>query len=114
MSPKNAELTKLFDESITHWERMIAWAEKQPGNQNINYVAMARGIRETWFGEYCILCAFFNKNAKCLGCPLENRDDGCCSGLWYEVATSSNWGEWIERAKDVLAYIKEKRDEEDH
>lgn len=110
MNSENAELMKLFDETIAHWERMIAWAEKQPGDNYANPHSMFEGIKEAWFGESCSFCRKFAKYIKCKGCPL-GGGEGCCDGLWRRVCGVSTWEKWVERAKNVLNYIKEKRDE---
>ncbi len=109
MNSENAELMKLFNETIVHWKRMIMWAERQPKDEVPRSHRMFEKIKMDWYGESCSFCRKFAKYIKCKGCPLTG--EGCCDGLWRRVCGVSTWEKWVERASDVLIYIKEKRDE---
>ena len=100
-------MEKLFNDAISHWERMIAWAEKQPKDEEACLVIMFDQLRESWLGYNCSFC---QANLTCETCILVG-EEGCCNGLWKQVCDVLTWGDWIGRAKNVLNYIKEKRDE---
>jgi hypothetical protein len=102
-------MEKLFNDAISHWERMIAWAEKR-SNEIIDINIMVNNINELWFAEDCSFCFKFGGDNFCLTCPLDNKN-GCCDGLWELTCKVNTWEEWVERAKDVLNYIREKKDE---
>jgi len=94
--------------TIAHWERMIKWAKKQNHYNFVNKNEMMNEIGECWDSRYCDLCIKYNKN-RCAKCPLKRKYGGCImrtDNLWFSVATSRIWDEWIDNAKDFLKQLK--------
>jgi hypothetical protein len=94
---------KIQKEALAHYNRMIAWAEKQDPYGGVYSGFMRNEIGEGWFGDYCVYC---EKYYHCDECPL-NRSGRCCDGLWKKMSASETWGDWIINAKKVRQYIKE-------
>ena len=97
-------------EAIEHYDRMIAWAEKQPQDSEPWEVVMYRAIGEQWFGEDCVYCDAYDLN--CARCPLAKGKEKmriCCGGLWFELNDTETWADWVKAAKKVRAYIRKTR-----
>jgi len=107
--------------AIAHYERMIEWAKKQNKSENPEenpcYEKMEKELGEDWYAEYCPYCQEYKNlvNYYCCDCPLQEEnpikpgtESNCCDGLWLDMSRAESWGEWIEKAKKVLQYIKEK------
>jgi hypothetical protein len=96
--------------AIKHYQRMIAWAEKQPPREKASFMVMDDSISESYGSINCAYCIKY----KCccqLGCPLYRRPKNlylsvCCNGLWSKMFRSKTWGTWVKRAKKVLEYIE--------
>ena len=89
-------------EAIEHYDRMIAWAEKQNPKHYVNRDNMLDSIGEHWSGMYCNYCKEYHPCAKC---PLHVRGKDCCSNLWKIMDFTRTWKVWIKAAKKVRAYI---------
>lgn len=120
---KNAKLTEL---SVAKYNLKIVWAKQQPKNKKVRRIDMMYEIRIDWFSDYCDFCdAYVDERKGCSKCPLSEfyKDrktdtttyegvltDWCCFGLWIKMNHSKTWGEWVERAEDVLEFIKKNGD----
>ena len=95
--------------SIEHWQRMIAWAEKQPDWEEKKSFSMNKAIGEHWYGTNCPLCWKYTIN-NCFNCPLSKKYGFCSSNnkrnLWFFVTNSYNWGEWLINAKKFIKQLK--------
>ncbi len=100
MTPKQA-----IKDSISHWKRMIKWAEKQDEKDTAIMSVMEKEIKEDWCGDSCSLCNEFG----CIACPLHIKY-GACSGksknLWNKVNDSYDWKEWTKNAKRFLKQLE--------
>jgi len=95
------------NESIKHWNRMIAWVRTQPEGDLVYDRAMRGAIGESWYGSDCPLCALYGR---CVDCPLAMADRPCNArgSAWRTVEDSTIWREWIAAALrmiDVLQVI---------
>ena len=96
--------------ALTHYNKMIRWAEKQPKHGSVDPTVMEDEIGECWEGDYCSYCKHA-KNNLCDGCPLfrglkKFNVENCCDGLWQAMDKSKTWGTWTKRAKKVMEYIE--------
>jgi hypothetical protein len=108
-----------IDNSIAHWERMIAWAKRQPRSAKVSPVKMRDEIAETWDGVHCSLCRLFR--CDCISCPLE-RFYGHCGSLYTENAWAAvartwakksgpqTWRTWLKHANVMLNQLKTTKD----
>lgn len=97
------EVSEIKEEAVNHYVRMIKYAESREPDRKKSLQEMIDDIDEVWLSEHCLYCIFFRQ---CCRCPLEDHR-GCCNGAWYDMHTSDTWGEFAEKAKEVLSYIKE-------
>jgi len=94
---------QLQKEALAHYDRMIAWAEKQPKRGKPSHVKMASYIGE-WAGPAkCSYCVEYGYD--CLQCPL--GPTVCCGKLYGKMIDAKTWGTWVKRAKLVRQYIEE-------
>jgi len=61
-------LKHAVDECIAHWERMLAWVEKQDPTERLSYLAMHTELHEDPAAIYCALCNYLH--SKCTYCPI--------------------------------------------
>lgn len=105
----------LKEKSLAHYDRMIAWAEKQQKRGLVSGLDMEDAIGEEWSADYCPYC--LSRKSMCFGCRLNPiqvaiiTDETpsaylCCSGLWYRMFESSTCGTWVKRARKVREYIE--------
>jgi len=91
--------------SLDHYDRMIAWAEKQKPNEYADFEKMKYYINEFPGATNCAYC---QKYKWCWGCELHGvSDSGCCNGLHDKMCNAKTWKIWIKRAKKVREYIKD-------
>jgi len=97
-------------DSIAHWERMIAWAKKQPKKDAPSGEVMETAIGEHWGNKYCALCKEYLGIGTCRDCPLAKKYGECGSysynNAWYFVAGSRMWGEWLKNAERMLEQLR--------
>jgi len=108
-------------QAINHYQRMIAWAEKQDQKSRPSAYKMKYSIKENWFSDYCSYCKEYQtdcsnclqEDAECKSCEVEAckkcvlyKNNSCCNGLWVLMRDSFSWAEWVKTAKKVLDYIK--------
>jgi len=96
-------------EAIEHYDRMIAWAEAQDG-ENISIELMEADLGEDWSGTHCPYCGAYLRE-DCKRCPLQPLDTmclgvNCCGGIWSLMGCAGTRSEWIKIAKKVRAYIR--------
>ena len=99
----------LKQKALAHYDRMIAWAEKQPKRKMADgWGAMLLEIGENYYGKYCVYCRKHFRKSKCsLGSDVTCQSgDACCGGLWVEMYCSLTWGTWVKRARKVREYIE--------
>jgi len=89
------------NESIKHWNRMIAWVRTQPEGNPARDNVMYDAIGEAWYGKNCPLC---NQHEECSTCPLALADRPCSyeGSVWSNVDYSSTWGDWIDAALHMV------------
>jgi hypothetical protein len=89
---------------VAHWEKMIAWAEKQPKHFYCDAYEMLEKLGETWGSEYCEYCKTY---IYCFECPLgKDYSCGLPESLYDKVSESKTWGEWVENARKFLVILK--------
>jgi hypothetical protein len=111
------KVKEAIEKSIEHWEKMIAFAETLPQEERPCYYKMLIGIGEDWHGGHCPLCEIFTvsidedgtREVECTKCPLNTGWKGCnqVDSPWKRVNNSLTWKEWLIRAKEMLAVLKE-------
>ena len=88
----NKNISGLLDDTIAHWERMIAWVKKQPQNKFVSYSLMLSRLKEAWMGADCPLCKAFHTTKAfthpCGNCPL-NIGVSCSKGVWNKYEKTS-------------------------
>jgi hypothetical protein len=114
----HADVKKALEESIEHWEKMVACAEKLPAKDIQYKTKMEAQIGVSWSAHDCNLCRMFlvlaeDSNAICVHpvhglCPLAFEGEWCFNpeSLWRKVNSSLSWGGWLENAQDMLACLK--------
>lgn len=109
----NMAKKQAIGKSISHWKRMIKWAEKQNGWERVSKFIMWENIHETWFMDYCSLCYEFSCSIIPATCPLCNKYGSCShrgSGTkvnkWDSVYRARIWGEWVVAAKQLLKQLE--------
>jgi hypothetical protein len=90
--------------TLEHYDRMIAWAEKQPKKRVVSNIDMMFEIHENWDGIFCSYCRSIRKPG-CGSCKLQS-EKGCCDNLYREMHSSKTWGAWVKSAKKVREYIE--------
>jgi len=96
-------------ESIAHWERMIAWVEKQPKIEEPDRIEMEYQIGEDWYAKHCPLCKLYYRDELCTNCPLKAEYGKCDNdgrNAWHLVSSSPTWAEWLRHAKKMLEQLK--------
>ena len=93
---------RLKNETIQHYERMIAWAEKQDQEEFKDEMDMFDSLGESWNGMSCIFCIVHDQD--CEKCEL--NETHLCHYPWHSMQSSVTWGEWVEQAKHFLILIK--------
>jgi len=101
-------MKKIKKDALAHYDRMIAWAEKQPPRKSCLGNDMSEQIGENHGPGYCSYCG---KNyTDCQKCELwkpHKKLFECCNGLWQKMHDSKTWGTWVKRARRVRQYIEE-------
>ena len=97
----------LKQKALAHYDRMIAWAEKQPTKSYVDPYEMESSIGEHYDGEYCAYC---RKHILCSTCDLYAKSkkygEHCCGGRWISMSISKTWSTWVKRARRVREYIE--------
>jgi len=91
--------------AIEHYDRMIAWAEKQRVNGFPLLTIMFDEIGEHWDGEYCPYCLTYKSCSCCNLDIISKATFHCCNGLWSKMYRAKTWKTWIKYAKQVRQYI---------
>ena len=95
--------------ALDHYDRMIAWAEKQPKNdfRPLMHI-MKNSLGEDYGGLDCPYCREnYNAGCKCKLYTIKTDRHHCCAGLWQKMCNAKTWKTWIKRAKKVREYIKD-------
>jgi len=97
-------------ETLEHYDRMIAWAETQPSMDKSDFAAMVNAIGDSWCSTDCPYCKGHYHDCRTFGggicCDLFT-EKGCCDGKWEKLNESEIWEDWIKNAKKTRAYIQE-------
>jgi hypothetical protein len=100
-------------QALDHYDRMIAWAERQLPKKHPYMWDMIEALKEGWGASNCSYCRSYHATLSfflekpCVGCPLRDGRRGCCGGLWSEMSYSFTWQEWVTKAKLVREYINQ-------
>lgn len=110
---------KAIKDSISHWERMIAWAKNRRGAEYTTLLGMNISIEEDWGGRYCPLCLKYQKMDPqhpdssslyiCTKCPLAQKYGRCGRSSrngWFSVTMATSWKEWVRNAEKFLVQLK--------
>jgi predicted amidophosphoribosyltransferase len=96
-------MKRIQQQAIEHYDRMIAWAEKQPARDHADFSKMEIEIHEDYYSEDCVYCQKFIY--KCRICPLGNEIEQCCNELWFKMDDAKTWRTWLKYARLVRQYI---------
>jgi hypothetical protein len=104
-------MKRVKDEAIRHYNRMIAWAEKQPPYEFPNSLKMKKKLGESWYGYDCPFCNALRKGdgtAECEECPLYLAGKACqnLTSPWAVMAIAETWEDWIQEAKRLRDVIR--------
>ena len=103
---------KAIVDSIEHWERMIAWAEKQDPGDLVSSDDMLVGIGEIWGGADCPLCQLARVEARdsCFLCTLGCTHGHCnaqrSANAWSDDKMARHWKDWLMHARRMLVQLK--------
>lgn len=100
--------------AIAHYNRMIAWVEKQDLTKHPNSYTMLWAIGEAWYADDCPYCnpdgLDRSKFHDCKRCNLMTPDADdqcdCCGGYWYKMFRAMSWKEWLAHANVIKAFIE--------
>lgn len=97
--------------ALTHYNKMIRWAEKQSKRKRADCDVMLDEIGEHWHGDFRPYCERMGLKFCENGCPLYGKEktaggEHCCNGLWQSMNQSKTWGTRTKRAKKVREYIE--------
>jgi len=110
-----------IEQSIDHWERMIAFAKTQTKNVETRSSHMQGIIGESWFAIDCPLCKrFVSERSVCIRlkthetCPLKKQYGKCgsdsydsnTSNAWRKVFLAFTWQEWLDAAEKMVGQLK--------
>lgn len=123
-----AKSSKLRDETLAHYDRMIAWAERQDPYEEARSRTMQAELGESWYGFDCPLCNSTrtekNGSSRCRLCPVGTYDQGKYAGCgdtpWLYMEKARTWKGWLRHAKAErrflakLPYPDEKEDTEEY
>lgn len=105
-----------INESIKHWEKMIAWVETQDGEGNVNSDIMQKNIKQMWYSDDCPLCQKYvesEEEYECTDCPLGKKFEPCDNGLkvsaWNKVSDAGIWKDWLKHARVMLKQLESLR-----
>lgn len=103
------ETKKAIEETAQHWERMIKWAKGRPGENDVDFVYMARTLEESIGATSCPLCQRY-QGLSCYACPLGKKFGKCAEtntkNYYGLTADSQTWGEFVLNAENFLSQIK--------
>jgi hypothetical protein len=120
------DFEKVKAATLAHYDRMIAWAEKQPQDKRHSGCSMRCDMRdelgENWTGTHCPMClANRNRNGNgngnggviCDNCPIKLRtgQDECIETPWEDFWDTNTWGEWLivaRKERTFLASLEDK------
>ncbi|MFA5377412.1 MAG: hypothetical protein WC455_16795 [Dehalococcoidia bacterium] len=98
----------LKQKALAHYDRMIAWAEKQPETRCQDIEEMEDAIGENYDADYCVYCQSCENT--CHVCKLYGKSKRyghhCCGNLWPAMSNTKTWGTWVKRARRVREYIE--------
>jgi len=100
--------------SLEKYDKMIAYAERQPQKECPDHIRMTKEISLTWYADSCPYCQKFVVS-DCRNCPLlygEFDDDTyetrhCCRGLWTKMDSAKTWKTWLRYANLIRKYIED-------
>lgn len=117
-------------DSIAHWERMIAWVKTRPPKEFVSIDAITRELSENWYGNHCAVCKLFsdgkisdNSEGGCYSvyngteynCPMIMPGRPGCNSVvscdhsphsWQRLLNTHTWEQWLFHAKKILKHLK--------
>jgi hypothetical protein len=102
---------QLQQEASKHYERMIETIKTFPKKDIPSQKLLKKIIDESWFGEDCTYCDYFDTNDG-IFCPLDSHKNSntcglnCCNYLWVKMNFSQTWEDWLVNSLKILNYIK--------
>ena len=113
----NNDERKVIEDTVAHWEKMIAWADKQGEmwqrsagefGLNQNVTDMYEAIGEIPGSLHCPLCQTYKR---CTDCPLSKKFGSCNDGagnLYRDTSMERHrsWSQWTKAARTFLEQIK--------
>lgn len=108
------EYAGLLEESIAHWDRMVAWMKKQKHYYDPDTDDMRDAIGEHWYGDHCPCCkhaqSLSGRNDFCVDCPIVIAGFKNCQEVgnpWLSVAESETNEEWLNNADKMILFLEE-------
>lgn len=77
---------KVYDDTIAHYDRMIAWVKTQEGTVESSRIQMRVALHETWKGDGCPICTHYE--GRCWLCDI---GDGCAHTPWIHMSHAKTW-----------------------
>jgi hypothetical protein len=110
------DVVAILDECLEHYARMREYVAMQIPTEWTDHYQMRYAIKEGWYGDDCPACQAFGAGSEdCGNCPLAGHGSvdryRCCNGLWNKMDNSENWGDFLPAMDNMIAFIREKRDE---
>lgn len=94
------------EDTLAHYDRMIAWAEKQDHDGICDIYDMRDSIHESWLGNDCPLCE--HAKGTCDNCVIFKKTHKLhCNGTpWKLMNYANTWGTWITSAKKERKFLE--------
>lgn len=97
----------LKEQTISHYNRMIAWALKQNPKESASSHIMKSVIGEDWSSTYCPLCKSVQGRG-CGNCPIASEGYyNCRNTPWENLSYARTWEQWINIASDEILFLEE-------
>ncbi|MFX0132392.1 MAG: hypothetical protein ACFFDN_01975 [Candidatus Hodarchaeota archaeon] len=104
--------TQAILDSIAHWKRMIAWAEKEKSKKVCSYY-MLEQLGESPEARYCALCKLFYEREifECsIKCPLRCKYGKCGKpgslNAYQKPFLFNSWKSWAKAVKKMVEQLE--------
>lgn len=108
------------NDSIAHWERMIAWVKTRPPKEYVSRDSITRELGENWSGYYCAVCKVFVDGCYDFDgcsetvCPMVMPGRPDCGSVtcdespnsWNRLCKTHTWEQWLFHAEKILKHLK--------
>lgn len=104
---KKKNIVKLRNQSLKHYDKMIAYVETLPTRASVTIGLLLNDIDETYTAEYCVFCNNTDIDHRFKNgvlCPLDSKK-GCVDGLYIKMYEAHSKTVWLKYAKQIRKVI---------